>query len=449
MTAKDKTTLKSYFETDDTPTEAQFVDFIDTVGMLTLVVAANDASDSSKGRADYVCDGTADDVEIAAALAALPGLGGAVVLSEGTFNLTATITLPAKSVRLTGQGVPTTDYTAQTSILNFTLASGGNCIVPSNDGKPQLIEGIGIYGDGTNTQRGIYLQGNTAFKSIRDVAILNVVTAGVRCDSGNSQCEFSNIQTRDLDCHGFDTYGQANFWYHCRATRSAVKGITSSYHGFVIHEIGTSIIGCFVERYEMGYQVGTSAAGVALMGCASENCNHGFQVSGGAGTEAKSISILGGAASTNQDDTYAGVLVGRAYGTTIVGLNVGSAVSNTGYRIDNNAYDTTIVGGLITPSTPFDTSISGTRTRVMGIYGFISQNSGTDNIASGTTSKTITHGLGGTPTVDNIRITLAENPDNTPGAIWVDTITSTQFNVNCENDPGASNLDFGWKASVY
>ena len=45
-------------------------------------------------------------------------------------------------------------------------------------------------------------------------------------------------------------------------------------------------------------------------------------------------------------------------------------------------------------------------------------------------------------------VTLAENPTNTPGAIWVDTITSTQFNVNCENDPGASNLDFGWRAVV-
>ena len=73
MAARDKTTLKSYFETSDTPTEAQFVDFIDTIGSFTLTVAANDASDASKGRADYVCDGTADDVQIQAALDALNG----------------------------------------------------------------------------------------------------------------------------------------------------------------------------------------------------------------------------------------------------------------------------------------------------------------------------------------------------------------------------------------
>jgi hypothetical protein len=80
--------------------------------------------------------------------------------------------------------------------------------------------------------------------------------------------------------------------------------------------------------------------------------------------------------------------------------------------------------------------------------GFVTENSGTGSIASGTTSDVIAHGLDVTPTVDDIVITLAENPTNTPGAIWVDTLGVTNFTVNCENDPGASNLDFGWRAAV-
>jgi len=71
--------------------------------------------------------------------------------------------------------------------------------------------------------------------------------------------------------------------------------------------------------------------------------------------------------------------------------------------------------------------------------------SGTGSITSGGTTDVITHGLGLTPNVEDITITLNENPSNTPGAIWVDTIGATQFTVNCENNPGASNLDFGWK----
>lgn len=71
---------------------------------------------------------------------------------------------------------------------------------------------------------------------------------------------------------------------------------------------------------------------------------------------------------------------------------------------------------------------------------------GTGSILSTNTAVTITHGLAYTPVAGDIVITPTENPTNTPGLIWVDTITSTQFNVNCENDPGASNLDFSWRA---
>ena len=72
--------------------ETEFEDLIDSIGLSgTLTVAANDAGDASKGRADYVCDGTADDVEIQAAIDALPSGGGRVVLSEGTYIISSTI----------------------------------------------------------------------------------------------------------------------------------------------------------------------------------------------------------------------------------------------------------------------------------------------------------------------------------------------------------------------
>jgi len=79
-----------------------------------------------------------------------------------------------------------------------------------------------------------------------------------------------------------------------------------------------------------------------------------------------------------------------------------------------------------------------------GNNGFITMSGGTGSITSGGTSDVITHGLDVTPEAWQIIVTLSENPTNTPGAIYVDTITSTQFTVHCENDPGASNLDFTW-----
>lgn len=73
---------------------------------------------------------------------------------------------------------------------------------------------------------------------------------------------------------------------------------------------------------------------------------------------------------------------------------------------------------------------------------------GSSNIASGSTSQVITHGLSWTPALSDIRITLGELSTNDPGQIYVDTITSTQFTVRCRNNPGASNLDFQWEANV-
>ena len=82
-----------------------------------------------------------------------------------------------------------------------------------------------------------------------------------------------------------------------------------------------------------------------------------------------------------------------------------------------------------------------------GSEGVTNSNSGTGSITSGGTTDVITHGLNITPALADIHITLGENPTNTPGAVWVDTIGATTFTVNCENDPGASNLDFSWKVT--
>lgn len=72
----------------------------------TLVIAASDSKDVTN--ADYICDGVADDVQINAALAALPTRGGQVKLMEGTFNLAAKISITRSNVVLSGQGAAST-----------------------------------------------------------------------------------------------------------------------------------------------------------------------------------------------------------------------------------------------------------------------------------------------------------------------------------------------------
>ena len=59
---------------------------------VTKIVAASDTPEATS-RADYECDGTADDVQIQAAIDALPAAGGRVFLLEGTYQISATIEL--------------------------------------------------------------------------------------------------------------------------------------------------------------------------------------------------------------------------------------------------------------------------------------------------------------------------------------------------------------------
>ena len=56
---------------------------------------------------DYLCDGTADDVEINAAIQALPSTGGEIVILDGTYNITATIAMNKDNTKLSGNGAAT------------------------------------------------------------------------------------------------------------------------------------------------------------------------------------------------------------------------------------------------------------------------------------------------------------------------------------------------------
>lgn len=70
----------------------------------TFVVAANDSL--HRNMADYVCDGTADQVEIQAAIDALPANGGEVILLEGQYNLSAAIVPDSYTVlRFVGRAI--------------------------------------------------------------------------------------------------------------------------------------------------------------------------------------------------------------------------------------------------------------------------------------------------------------------------------------------------------
>jgi parallel beta-helix repeat protein len=120
----------------------------------TFVVAANDSL--HKNMADYVCDGVDDDVEIQAAIDALPATGGKIILLEGNFVTAANITVPANTT-LEGVGFASIITPTGAAITNGFELNGDNIIL--RDMKVILAAGAGGGGTRPNV---IYATGRTS-----------------------------------------------------------------------------------------------------------------------------------------------------------------------------------------------------------------------------------------------------------------------------------------------
>ena len=89
----------------------------------TKIVAASDSSNEEK--ADYVADGTNDEVTIEAALAALPAGGGMVFLLEGTYSIGAAIDITQSKVSLVGSVKATILQRAANAIDVIVVGNAG------------------------------------------------------------------------------------------------------------------------------------------------------------------------------------------------------------------------------------------------------------------------------------------------------------------------------------
>ncbi len=68
------------------------------------IVIGTSTSGWTEKDCDYLCDGTADQTEINAAITALPATGGEVVILDGTYNITAKIDVTKDNVSIRGNG---------------------------------------------------------------------------------------------------------------------------------------------------------------------------------------------------------------------------------------------------------------------------------------------------------------------------------------------------------
>ena len=149
---------------------------------------------------------------------------------------------------------------------------------------------------------------------------------------------------------------------------------------------------------------------------------------------------LGGIQLTSSDDcVISGNVSGNTGGTgnQKYGVNVANAACDRTLIVNNNVQSNATAG----------INDSGTSTIKRQNIGFLTETSGSDSIASGTTTKAVTFStaLAVTPTAANISISFTEQGTSDYGRFWLTTISNSGFTLNVSADPGASNLDFSYQ----
>ena len=151
----------------------------------TFIVAALDSL--HKERADYVCSGVDDQVEIQAAIDVLPISSGKISLLEGHFYISSPIIIDSKSINLEGQGT-----------LNSSLVQAADVNIIEYKGSmtfPRLAS-LNIYGDQVHYTggTGVLATGVGVYDlQIEDTFIWNMPGRGLDTESNSWGHIYKNV----------------------------------------------------------------------------------------------------------------------------------------------------------------------------------------------------------------------------------------------------------------
>jgi len=213
---------------------------------------------------------------------------------------------------------------------------------------------------------------------------------------------------------------------------------------------GTSQKSTSVNTFASGFHMDGADALTGVQNLQFVNCTavannaHGYTVTGGAG-RVKFINCTGEA--NGQGGPGSGFNISTS--TECIVSN-SHARSNPDFGIDINvaAANLIVTENHLTANTIGQVRDNSVSTLIRNNKGFVTEKGGVATILSGTTSIVVNHGLDVTPNPSDTKIVMSESPTNDPGNTFVNNFTSTQFTINSRNDPGASNLDFGWQVAV-
>lgn len=276
---------------------------------ITFLVAASNANASVIASADYVCDGTADDVQINAAITALPSGGGTVVLSEGNFTISAPAVIQDKCVNLIGQGIGGGGAGLQAG-LPFDNGTTIEAAVTYNNDFITIRSSTGANPEIELTAGSILrdfriLHNGTPTTSPNAHGIHQYGTAGV--DKAN-ETRIYNVRVDRVGGTAFLLAGGANFIMNCFAYGAYQSGF--DLQGGDDQVCNLHAAGCGRSDTHDGFLLGSGSQFANLY--ADGNGRHGIHFSGAGGHR----SVLTGFISENNEE--AGIRIGSNFANLVI-----------------------------------------------------------------------------------------------------------------------------------
>lgn len=266
------------------------------VGTSTAGWTANDC--------DYLCDGADDQVEINAAIQALPSTGGEVVILDGTYNLTGSILVNKAKVTLSGNG--------QSTVLKRAFEGSGT--------QPGLIYVTSSY----NTIRFLHIDGNK--KSYNGVN-----NSGISMRSCVYIIISESIFLNNSSYGICDTFGE-NITIIGNIFRSNGYGICAS--------MKSGTITGNICRYNSNSGIYVSSYAATITGNTCNDNTYGIILEKTA-TSANKCTVTGNTCNTNTYGIKLSISSSTVAGNTCTG-------NNYGIILDGSAKNNTVTGNTIT-----------------------------------------------------------------------------------------------------
>lgn len=327
----------------------------------TLLVAASDALDRTRAQADYICDGVADQVEINAALNALPASGGRVMLSEGTFVIADPIILPANSIWLRGQG--------RSTLINGNALTTGNHAIELTGRTGCAIKKLAIQTEagGGKTCHCIFADDGCNNLTIHDITIVDGDSDGVHIEGTNViDIHIRGLRVNDIDDHGiYVNMVGANYCDRLMVDGALILG--AGIHGIrlgdcqysevsncavaVSTQSGIVLDGCSYCDISNCISVLNTQYGVLMAGathCLAEGCNTSLNVRHGIYLDDADECIVSGCVCSGNDS--------------------GNTNTYDGIYVDSDSTDNNITNNHCCANDRYGLGIEGVRTNVQGNF---------------------------------------------------------------------------------